>query len=306
MKDRLGLSANSGRDLITKKDEDIKGFFENDFKIFIKEKNIPFEEQLNHLSFGILGLCINGNALIDVYTQEYNVSEGGLVVILPNQLVSIREKSSDFRMNYFIVSQALINDVVSGIYPLSPLFYIHIRRKHYYQLASDEIYRFKEYYNLISNRMKFDDLIYQKEYITNTLRLFYLDLYSNLKNRLTSKDLVSETRKERIAYNFFLLIIDHFKENREIYYYANRLCITPKYLTTIIKQVSGRSAKEWINEYIMMEIKYLLKNTSLNIQEITVKTMFSNQASLGRFFKKHTGMSPSEYRLARKKKRNNI
>jgi len=232
--------------------------------------------------------------------QEYHVEKGGLIVILPNQLASIKDKSNNFTMSYFIVSQSLINDVVSGISRMSPLFFIHIRRKHYYVLNEDEVYRFGAYYDLIQNRVIAENPVYGKEYITNILRLFYLDLYNNFKNSLFATKPAPETRKEKLAYDFFLLITELYKENREVAFYASKLCITPKYLSTVIKEVSARSAKDWIVEYIMLEIKYLLKNSNLNIQEITVRTNFSNQASLGRFFRKHTGMSPSEYRIAEK------
>ena len=66
----------------------------------------------------------------------------------------------------------------------------------------------------------------------------------------------------------------------------------------VIKEVSGKSAKDWIVEYIVLEIKALLKNTNMNIQEIAVKTNFANQSSLGLFFRKHTGMSLSQYRMS--------
>ena len=66
----------------------------------------------------------------------------------------------------------------------------------------------------------------------------------------------------------------------------------------LYKETSGKSAKDWIVEYIILEIKALLKNTSLNIQEIAIKTNFANQSSLGRFFRKHTGMSLSQYRMS--------
>lgn len=75
----------------------------------------------------------------------------------------------------------------------------------------------------------------------------------------------------------------HYKENREVSFYADKLCITPKYLTTIIKAVSGKSAKDWILEYIILEVKALLRDSSLNIQEIVLRTNFANQSSLGRF-----------------------
>ena len=106
------------------------------------------------------------------------------------------------------------------------------------------------------------------------------------------------TNKEELANKFFGLIMKHFKENKDVAFYADKLCITSKYLTMVIKEVSGKSAKDWIVEYIVLEIKALLKNTNMNIQEIAVKTNFANQSSLGRFFRKHTGMSLSQYRMS--------
>ena len=64
----------------------------------------------------------------------------------------------------------------------------------------------------------------------------------------------------------------------------------------VVKETSGKSPKDWIIDYSLLEIKELLKNSSLNIQEITIRTKFLNQSALGRFFKRHTNMSPSEYR----------
>ena len=273
--------------------------FGYDFNICMGESALPVTYTQAYLPIGILGLCTGGFAIIDVYMHEHRLSEGELMVILPGQLVSLKSKSADFAINYFTVSHLLINDVLSGIARLSPLFFIHMRRKHHYKLSKDEVYRFSEYYNLINSWVKPADNLFQREYIVNLLRLFYLDLYNNYRNNLLSQDTIRDidSRKEKLTYDFFLLIMQHFRENRAISFYADKLHITPKYLTSAIKDVSGRSAKDWIVEYSIMEIKSLLKNPALNIQEITVKINFSNQAALSRFFKKHTGLSPTQYRM---------
>ncbi len=273
--------------------------FGNDFNICMGETTLPVSYTQTYLPIGILGLCQEGSAKVDIYMQEQLLSKGELLVILPGQLVSIKEKSDDFSIDYFTVSQALINEVLSSISRLSPLFFIHMRRKHHYTLSEDEYYRFSEYYRLIHSWVKPTDDLFQREYIANLLRLFYLDLYHNYKNNLIEVDANSdgETRKEKITYDFFLLIMQFFRENREIAFYAQKLHITPKYLTSVVRDISGRPAKDWLVEYSIMEIKTLLKNPALNIQEITVKTNFSNQASLSRFFKKHTGLSPTQYRM---------
>ena len=79
-------------------------------------------------------------------------------------------------------------------------------------------------------------------------------------------------------------------------WYAEQLCITPKYLSEVIKQVSKRTPNEWIDNYVMLEVRVLLKNTTKSIKEITEELNFPNQSFLGKYFKEHMGVSPSEYR----------
>lgn len=79
-------------------------------------------------------------------------------------------------------------------------------------------------------------------------------------------------------------------------FYADKLCITPQYLTRIIQEVNGLSARELLADHIVLEIKSLLRDANLEIKEIVRQTGFANQSSLSRFFRRYTGMSPTEYR----------
>lgn len=276
---------------------------EGDFEIYTGARYIPVPKQPVNLPYGILGLCTKGHITLNVYLHELHLTAGQLLVLLPGELVSIKEKSEDFEMDYFLVSQTMINDTLDGIPHISPFFFMHMRRKYYYVLSDCERRRYSDYFRLVYDREEPIDNLYMREYLINILRLFYLDLYNNYNTNILSVISSSAARKEKLTYDFFLLLMEHCRENREIAFYANKLFITPKYLTLIIKEISGRSAKDWIVDYIVLEIKALLKNSLFNIQEITVKTNFSNQASLGRFFRKHTGMSPSEYRISSKNKK---
>ena len=87
-----------------------------------------------------------------------------------------------------------------------------------------------------------------------------------------------------------------FKEERRVGWYAQQLCITPKYLSETIKQMSHRTPNEWIDHYVLIEIRVLLKNTTKSIKEITMEMNFPTQSFLGKFFREHMGMSPSDYR----------
>lgn len=89
---------------------------------------------------------------------------------------------------------------------------------------------------------------------------------------------------------------EHYSTNREVSFYADKLCISPKYLTMVVHDVTGKSAKECIVEHTLLEIKSLLRDASLDIKDVVRLARFSSQSLLSRFFRKHTGMSPSQYR----------
>ncbi|GAY29767.1 AraC family transcriptional regulator, partial [Prevotella sp. MGM2] len=95
---------------------------------------------------------------------------------------------------------------------------------------------------------------------------------------------------------FIHLLSDNFRSERNVSWYSDQLCLTPKYLSEVVKNVSGRTAGQWIANFVVMEIKQLLANTSLSVKEIAVRLNFSNQSFLGKYFKNATGFSPSDYR----------
>ena len=95
---------------------------------------------------------------------------------------------------------------------------------------------------------------------------------------------------------FIKLVKDNYMMYRNVGFYAEHLSLTPKYLSRIIKDASGRSAPEWIDEYVMLEAKNLLKFSGLAIKEIVYRLNFPSQSVFYKFFKARTGMTPTEYK----------
>ena len=106
----------------------------------------------------------------------------------------------------------------------------------------------------------------------------------------------SHNRAEEYFKQFTHLLGEHFREERSVGFYARQLCITPKYLTTLIKRISGQSVSEWIDNYVILEAKTLLKYSTMSIQEIAYYLNCPNQSFFGSYFKRNTGMSPSQYK----------
>ena len=103
-------------------------------------------------------------------------------------------------------------------------------------------------------------------------------------------------RAEEYFKQFTELLGEHYTRERSVGYYARQLCITPKYLTTLIKRISGKSVSEWIDSYVILEAKTLLKYSNMSVQEIAYYLNFPNQSFFGSYFKRNTGMSPSQYK----------
>ena len=106
------------------------------------------------------------------------------------------------------------------------------------------------------------------------------------------------TRDEEIFRKLIRLIILHYKEERTVAFYARELCLTPKYLSSVVKKTTNRTVTEWINETVVLDAKTQLKSSQMTVQQIANYLNFPTPSFFGRFFKKHTGMTPKAYRLS--------
>ena len=109
----------------------------------------------------------------------------------------------------------------------------------------------------------------------------------------------ARSRNDEYFSQFMNILGKHYTQERSVGFYAGQLNLTPKYLTTLIRKTSGRTAVEWIDDFVVLEAKNLLKYSTMSIQEIAYYLNFSNQSFFGKYFKSHTGMTPSAYRIGR-------
>ena len=268
----------------------------DDLKVCRNLNHLPLTTYPSYIQSGFVIRCTKGSAKIDVNGNVRQIGENEMIILLPGQLVSLNEVSEDFLVNGLLLSKKLFDDILSGVPRFSPYFFFYMRSHYWYPLSKINVMKLEGYFRLIKEKVVSRSFL-RYDSIMNLFRYFYLEIYNEYQNGKKQEYTKFDTRKEELANKFFNLLMENYRENRDVAYYANKLCISPKYLSMIIKETSGKSAKDWILEYVILEVKALLKHTSLNIQEISLRTNFSNQSSLGRFFRKHTGMSLSEYRI---------
>ncbi|KIO44201.1 MULTISPECIES: helix-turn-helix domain-containing protein [Sanguibacteroides] len=267
------------------------------FHIYTDISFLPVNEHEAYLKEGFGGICTAGTAIIEVFSVRRQISKNDIVTILPLQLASIHQISDDFSMTFFKVDKVMFLDIMSGLGKITPDFFFYMRKNFVYALNDGETQRFLGFCHVLAFRGRNDDPVFCRETILHLLRIYYWDFYVYFQRRTSdSKNPPLNSNKENIAFKFGMLVSEHYSLHREIAFYADKLCISPVYLTKVVQEMNGQSPYKVIADYVIVEIKMLLRNPNFGIKDVVGKTGFSNQSSLSRFFRQHTGMSPSEYR----------
>ncbi len=269
----------------------------DNFFVYTDISCLPLTEHATYLGEGFGGLCTGGTAVIDLFSMRRQISKNDLVTILPFQLGSIHKVSDDFSMIFFKVDKVMFMDIMSSLGRITPDFFFHMRKNFQVPISVNEAKRFLGFCRAIDFRTNNDDPAFRRETILHLLRIYYWDFYVHFQKKTRKRNTpLLNSNKESIAMKFAMLVFENRETHREVAYYADQLCISPLYLTKIIQEVNGRSARDMIADYTIIGIKALLRNADITIKDVVRQSGFSSQSSFSRFFRKHTGMSPSEYR----------
>lgn len=244
-------------------------------------------------------ICTEGDADIKVNFKTYKLTKNTVVFLMKNDVFEILDFSDDFKSVAVISSSSLREDYHKG----DTVTVLSIRNK----LQENPIIKLTEktYERSMFIVSLMKDTIEDGDISPELMKPMITALHGALTCVLMSKmeEVKTEgltnlklSRKEMIFRNFINNVEQYYKKERQITFYANLEFITPKYLSTVVYEVSNRHAGDWINEYVIFEAKKLLGSEFLSIQEICYKLNFSNQSFFGKYFKRHTGMSPLEFR----------
>ena len=158
-------------------------------------------------------------------------------------------------------------------------------------MTEEELKSVMAFYSILQRTVRKKDNPYRMEIVQCLIKAyFYSSTYLELpEDKKKSKNMI-------VVEQYLKQVETNFKEQRGVEFYANKLCFTPKYLSKLIKESSGRSANEWIDNYVVLEAKALLKSTNKTIQQISDELNFPSQSFFGKYFKRQVGVSPKEYK----------
>lgn len=269
-------------------------FIGNDFAIFDDIKDIPLLPYPTRLDAACLAVCRRGWCKMHINLQEYEMKEQMLCIILPDQIVQQDERSDDFSGSFIAVSRDFMDMVIPTMQQLFPMFFM-IKERPCIPITSEELQSFQEYHSFLWSKVKLKDNPYRKEITQGLLLALFYEIY-NIYQGHVILERTPKSRKEDLFERFIRAISESYKDERSVSFYADKMFLTAKHLSTVVKEVSGKTAGEWIDSLVVLEAKALLKSSELSIQEIADELHFANQSFFGKYFKHHTGMSPKEYR----------
>ena len=257
------------------------------------------------LEGNVMMFCVKGSIRMSINLNEFDIVEGSMVIVTAQDIVRVEkvygQNPEDLHFVMIAMSQNFVTDlkidfrkILSEGITLMETPVIHL---------DDELQGvFGDYLRLIAKvagsglKMNHDAVRGLVSSMASIAAGQWLAGVDKLRNRNAVSTNLRSDHKRLVFQQFIKLVHENYSRERQVIYYADRLCISPKYLSRLCREISGKSAPEWIDAYVMLEAKNLLKYSDMPIKEIVYRLNFSNQTVFYKFFKAHTGMTPTEYR----------
>ena len=248
--------------------------------------------------------CVQGHVKLSVNLSEYDLRSGMVFLNHPGNIMRVNQLvetgNEDLRYVCVLMSKDFVNNLMVDINRILTQD-LSLMDNPTLLLNDAQIAMLKEHVHLMINLVQSDSTLKLESLRSVLSSLFYYVAGAwALRDEVTkssTKNAVSG-RSKTVFDQFIKLVNENFVMYRNVGFYADRLSLTPKYLSRIIKEASGRSAPEWIDDYVILEAKNLLKYSGLAIKEIVYKLNFPSQSVFYKFFKARTGMTPTEYKNA--------
>ena len=268
-------------------------FLDDDLLLTERINEAPMPTEPRRMNFILIGLCIKGEVMYQLDTQKQVIKPGDILIVSDRHVVDSYHHSDDMEGLCIMMSVHFFREIIQNVSDVSSLF-LFSRQNPVMSLEQKEIETFKEYFQVIKQKICDQRNHFRKDLIKTLLLAMFYDL-SNIIYRVQNNG-KPQTRADAIFTHFIKLVEKNYRQERRVGWYAAQLNITPKHLSETVKNTSRRTPNEWIDDYVTLELRVLLKNSTKTIKEIAQELNFSNQSFLGKFFKEHVGVSPSKYR----------
>ena len=253
-----------------------------------------FPSRLNAL---IIGVGTEGETSLTSNLQEFRLKKDSLFIFSPKHILQV-QSNNRFKAHLIVIAPDFLKRINIDTKRMMPLF-LQFGSLPCMELTHAESQSLRSFISMVEQELKGSERDFSSEIIGGLIAATIYKVGDILTHYLTEHPEVDSpihNRAEEYFRQFTELLGEHYKHERSVGFYARQLCITPKYLTTLIKRISGKSVSEWIDNYVILEAKTLLKYSNMSVQEIAYYLNFPNQSFFGSYFKRNAGMSPSQYK----------
>ena len=241
-------------------------------------------------------IVLEGSLTLELNTVPYQLEKNCSLFVDRKMVVTGVKHSDDFRC----VICALSTDIGFSFFNKSLMQSVmHLLANPVITMNQDEVDLMLKYYELLVFKMDHPEMNFARETMRDIIRCFAYDLLSNITKHFSQSDGDDMLRQsDRIFRKFMLLLAENSNVNRSVKSYADELCVSPKYLTSVCRKHSDSTASELIATSVMSRVKQLLLYSDLSIKEVAGEMGFDNLSFFGKYVKKHLGLSPNQYRKA--------
>ena len=245
----------------------------------------------------IIGVGTEGETSLTSNLQEFRLKKNSLFIFNPKDILQV-QSNDRFKAHLIVITPDFLKRINIDTKRMMPLF-LQFGSLPCMELTHAESQSLRSFISMVEQELKGPETDFSSEIIGGLIAATIYKVGDILTHYLTEHpevDSPMHNRAEEYFKQFTELLGEHYKHERSVGFYARQLCITPKYLTTLIKRISGKSVSEWIDSYVILEAKTLLKYSNMSVQEIAYYLNFPQQSFFGSYFKRNAGMSPSQYK----------
>ena len=245
----------------------------------------------------IIGVGTEGETSLTSNLQEFRLKKNSLFIFNPKDILQV-QSNDRFKAHLIVITPDFLKRINIDTKRMMPPF-LQFGSLPCMELTHAESQSLRSFISMVEQELRGPETDFSSEIIGGLIAATIYKVGDILTHYLTEHpevDSPMHNRAEEYFKQFTELLGEHYKHERSVGFYARQLCITPKYLTTLIKRISGKSVSEWIDSYVILEAKTLLKYSNMSVQEIAYYLNFPNQSFFGSYFKRNAGMSPSQYK----------
>lgn len=255
-----------------------------------QDKSFPIQLDMN-----VCFLCTSGQIDLEIDLNMYTLHEGDAAMILTGSFLRVIRIKDSARIAFIAINSDFlkyVGNVKTVIEHVNK-----VKRMPVSHMEPDMMEESLIIYNEIKKKLSNPDYRFKEEVAKSYIQIMLCNFFDRfVQKNETTEEQAPKSRKEELFKNFIKLVKDNYLNHRSITFYADKLCVSPKYLSSVVHKVSEKYATDWINQYVILEAKSMLRMEDTNIKDVSNHLNFANQSFFAKFFKKHTGYTPKEYK----------